>query len=135
MCQVDPNPSLAKDGYRKPYPPSYFEHIEQLAGDPFTFIGDGGPKSGEFPQKSRSERVRFKQFWPFCSAPPYKGGSLSTYSAGASLCFDRIVARAIEPERSSEPRLTVADMRTGYERAGIHTIQTARQLPLWRRGV
>jgi hypothetical protein len=75
----DPNPSFANDRYRKPYLPSYFEHIEQLAGNLFTFIGNGGRKNGEFPQKPQSERVRFKQFWQFCSkhpkTPPLNGCS------------------------------------------------------------
>jgi hypothetical protein len=60
---LDPNPSFANGRYRKPNLPSCFEHIEQFAGDLFTFIGDGGPQNGEYPLKSQSERVRFEQFW------------------------------------------------------------------------
>jgi hypothetical protein len=50
------------------------EHIERLAADLFTFIGNGGPKSGGFPQKSRSGQVRFKQFWQFGSLGPQSEG-------------------------------------------------------------
>jgi hypothetical protein len=47
--------------------PSYFEQIEQLAGDLFTFVGHGARTSGEFLQKHFSDRVQIEHYEQFCS--------------------------------------------------------------------
>jgi hypothetical protein len=64
-----PKPASNNGWCREFLPPRYFDWVEQLPGDLFTFVGQTARSKGLFLQKPFSDCVSFEHFEHFFSAP------------------------------------------------------------------